>query len=203
MSALLSKILQNKLVTTQIKINIEYQTAKAKFLSNIYLISFPSSIQGITVFNGYVVIEEKSYDGAHFRIEPVHRGFTLLTALHEFGHFAQRIRMNTHMQWLNHQTPEYVQRKGANKGKIKEAGSILITKIFGYELKSINILASEYLLDINNWNRKKSDFQAQFNRLTNNNEGDVINNEKTQSLRLRQSESLSISLIGCNKCNRV
>ena len=110
MSALLSKILQNKLVTTQIKINIEYQTAKAKFLSNIYLISFPSSIQGITVFNGYVVIEEKSYDGAHFRIEPVHRGFTLLTALHLFGHFMQRILMKTHMQSLNDQIPEYVQR---------------------------------------------------------------------------------------------
>ena len=203
LSALLLEILQTKLVTTQIKSKIEYQTAVTKFLSNIYLTSLPNSLQGMTVFNGYVVIKKQSSGKTKFTIEPVHRGFTLLTILHEFGHFAQRISMTTHMQWLNHQTPEYVQRKGANKGKIKEAGSILITKIFGYELKSINILASEYLLDINNWNRKKSDFQAQFNRLTNNNEGDVINNERTQSLRLRQSESLSISLIGCSKGNRI
>ena len=158
-SALLSEILQTKLVSTQIKRKIDYQTAVTKFLSNIYLTTLPSSLEGIAVFNGYVVIEEKSYDGAHFRIEPVHRGFTLLTALHEFGHFMQKIRMNTNMQWLNDQIPEYVQRDGANKKNIKDAGSILITKIFGYELKSINIPASEYLLDINNWNRKKKIFK--------------------------------------------
>ena len=87
------------------------------------------------MFNGYVVIEEKSYDGAHFRIEPVHRGFTLLTALHLFGHFMQRILMKTHMQSLNDQIPEYVQRNWANKKNIKDAGSILITKIFGYAEK--------------------------------------------------------------------
>ena len=203
LSALLSEILQTKLVTTQIKINIEYQTAVANFLSNIYLISFPSSLQGITVFNGYVVIKKQSHGKNEFRIEPVHRGFTLLTILHEFGHFVQRISMNTNMQWLNDQIPEYVQRNGANKRNIKDAGSILITKIFGYELNSINISASEYLLDINNWNKKKSDFQAQFASLSNNNEGDVIKHGKTLSLRLRHVESSSLSLIGCNKCNRV
>ena len=203
LSALLSEILQTKLVTTQIKEKIDYQTAVPKFLSNIYLTQFPSSLQGITVFNGYVVIKSLSFNDVEFANEPVHRGFTLLTALHEFGHFAQRIRMNTHMQWLNHQTPEYVQRKGANKKNLKEAGSILITKIFGYELESLTIPESEYLFDRSNWNRTKKDFQAQFKRLAKNNAGNVINPGKTQSIRLRQSNRLPISLIGCNKGNRI
>ena len=88
--------------------------------------------------------------------------------------------------------------------KLAENLSRAIRLIFGYELESINIPESEYLFDINNWKWTKRDFQAQFKRLGNNNAGNIINPGKTQSLRLRQSNSSSISLIGCSKgckCN--
>ena len=80
--------------------------------------------------------------------------------------------------------------------KLAENLSRAIRLIFGYELESRNIPESEYLFDINNWKLTKRDFQAQFKRLGNNNAGNVINPGKTQSLRLRQSNSSSISLIG-------
>ena len=196
-SALLSEILQTKLVTTHIKRKINYQEAVKKFVSNIYLIYLHSSLQGMILFIGYVVINQKSFDRSKFAIEPVHRGYTLLTALHEFGHFARQINLNTSLQWLNHKTPEYVQREGINKKKMHEPGSKLITNIFGYELRSINIPASEYLMDIKNWRRKKGDFQNQLKCLTNNNERDDKKNGRTQSLRLREIDSSSLSLVGC------
>ena len=186
LSVLLSDILQTKLVNIQGKEKLDYQTVAKMYISNIYLVRLPKSLQGITLLNGYVVIKQISDNPAQFAIELVHRGYTLLTSLHEFLHFIQLISLNTNMKWLAHQAPEYFQGKGDMKKKIAEAGSILITKIFGYDLESINIPATEYLMDINNWNKKKGDFRAQFTILTNNNEGDLIVNERTHSLRLKQ-----------------
>ena len=189
---LLSAILKTDIVNDQVSLGIDYKSGVNEYVSKIYLTSLPDSIQGLTLFNRCVVIKKKC-NALEFEQEPVLRGFTLMTALHEYGHFAQRFYLTSDIQWLNHASPEY------KRTKLHEAGTVLMTKIFGYEPVAINIKASEFLFDIKNWKLKLKDFQNQFKKLNDNIATDLIMNQRTARSRLRDSGTHFISLVGCSK----
>ena len=86
---LLSAILKTDIVNDQLSLGIDYGSGVNEYVSKIYLTILPDSIQGLTLFNRCVAIKKKC-NALEFEQEPVLRGFTLMTALHEYGHFAQR-----------------------------------------------------------------------------------------------------------------
>ena len=136
---LLPKILKTPLVSSKINNGIVNDKLIEEFVSKIYLVPFPPSIQGLTLFNSYITIKERAKTNAILNNEPIYQGYTLLTAIHEFGHFLQRVNLNTSLKWLDHETPEHIVEFG-NHTKICESGTEIMTKLFGYDPLGIKSL---------------------------------------------------------------
>ena len=122
-----------------------------------------------------------------------------MTVLHEYAHFTQRVTLASNLQWLNHESPEF--EDPADQTTKRETGSEFMIKLFGYEPVAINIDASNFLFDINNWRLSLSDFQQEFQSINENIAIDLVVNGKTLRHRLKESIGLP-SLIGCIKRNR-
>ena len=191
---LLPTILKTKRVSEHINGGIINDKAIQDFASKVYLVTFPPSLQGLTLFNGYIAIKRRSPPNPSVITGSVYKGFTLLTALHEYGHFMQRLNLNTSMKWLDHESPR------CEKIKKCEAGTELITKIFHCEHQVINDHASLYIMDIKNWGKRT--FITSFHTLNNKASEDIIRDGVVESARLSQTERSHISLIGCCKGNR-
>ena len=196
---LIPELFKSALVKSKIGEGIISEQIIQEFISKIYLVSFPASLQGLTLLNSYIAIKRKSNSPEQLKTEPVYKGFTLMTILHEFGHFLQRFNLNTSMKWLDHQSPEYM-IDPVTHIPVREAGSELITGLFGHDPEWINIPASDYIMEIKNWNNLE-EFNKEFDQLN-----AIIGGKKTRGVhytaRLNQLESTDISLIGCSKGNR-
>ena len=191
---LLPTILKTKRVSEHINGGIINDKAIQDFASKVYLVTFPPSLQGLTLFNGYIAIKRRSPPNPSVITGSVYKGFTLFTALHEYGHFMQRLNLNTSMKWLDHESPR------CKKIKKCEAGTELRTKIFHCEPQGINDHASLYAMNIDNW--RKRTFITNFHTLNNKASEDIIRDGVVESARLSQTERSHISLIGCCKGNR-
>ena len=198
-SSLVFEILQTDLVNNLIALGIDYREAVLEFVPNIYLTILPESIQGFTLFSRYVVIKKKCKDLKDFENEPALRGYTLMTILHEYAHFAQRVLLTSNIQWLNHESPEFT--NSTDLTKIHEAGSEFMIKLFGYEPVAINIKASNFIFDIRNWHLELRKFQNQFKSLNQNIAINLVMNGRTSRQRLRESTNPA-SLIGCIRRDR-
>ena len=196
---ILPKLFQSALVKAKIENVIINEQIIEEFISKIYLVPFPASLQGLTLFNSYIAIKRKA-DAEKLKNEPIYQGFTLMTILHEFGHFMQRIHLNTNMQWLNNESPEYMIDPLTQIG-VREAGSEFITKLFGHDVAGINIPASEYIMEINNWNNLEK-FNTEFDELNTNIGEDMRTRGVLYTARLSQKRRTYLSLIGCCKGNR-
>ena len=196
---LLSKILITDLVNSHVSVGVSCQKVVEEFVSNIYLTRLPESIQGLSIFRRYVVIKNKCKTSIAFEDEPVLRSYTLMTALHEYGHFAQTVHLNSDLQCLNHEYPEIIDP--VTQKKSHEAGNVLMRKIFGYDPVAINIQASNFLFDIQNWDLDINEFQCKFQSLNENIPIDLIMNRRTTRARLKVSVN-QVSLIGCLRSNR-
>ena len=199
LSTLLSEILQTDLVNNLLILAIDYHTVIPEFVSNIYITILPDSIQGFTLFSRYIVIKKRFSDASHFNSEPALRGYTLMTVLHEYAHFTQRVTLASNLQWLNHESPEF--EDPADQTTKREAGSEFMIKLFGYEPVAINIDASNFLFDINNWRLSLSDFQQEFQSINENIAIDLVVNGKTLRQRLKEFSGLP-PLIGCVRRDR-
>ena len=197
---LLSKILVTDLVNSQVSVGTNCKKVATEFVSNIFLISLPDSIQGITLFHRYVAIKKKCKTTEDFDNEPARKGYTLMIALHEYGHFAQRAHLTSDLQWFNHESPETIDP--VTQKKSREAGSVLMTKLFGYDPEAINIQASNFLFNLKNWNLRINKFQRKFQSINDNTPTDLIMNGRTARTRLKVSEN-KVSLIGCSRSYRV
>ena len=87
------------------------------------------------------------------------------------------------------------------KIEVREDGSEFITKLFGHDPVGINIAASEYIMEINNWNNLEA-FNTEFDKLNTNIGEDMRTRGVLYSARLSQKRSNYLSLIGCCKGNR-
>lgn len=75
-----------------------------EFICSIHLINLPQSIQGLTLCNRKVVVKSLGNIG-DYNNSPVLWGFTIMTAIHEFGHFSQRFTKTNDAEWFEHKTP--------------------------------------------------------------------------------------------------
>ena len=135
----------------------EYDSLDAivdEFIDNTYLVNLPNTIKGYTLCNRIVMIKKlssmaKDYKGINTRVT-----FTLLTMLHEFGHFLQRFELRSDYLWFEKSSPS-----------IEGIGSTLMKKIFKKEPETINIEATGYILQPKNWNQSRKKFSETFNTL--------------------------------------
>ena len=86
----LPMILKTKRVSKHINGGIINNKTIQDFASKVYLVTLPSFLQGLTLFNGYIAIKKRSDYNTPVITEPVYKGFTLLTILHEYGNFMHR-----------------------------------------------------------------------------------------------------------------
>ena len=135
----------------------EYESLEAivdEYIDNTYLANLPDTIKGYTLCNRIVMIKKlssmaKDYKGINTRVT-----FTLLTMLHEFGHFLQRFELRSDYLWFEKSSPS-----------IEGIGSTLMKKIFKKEPETINIEATGYILQPKNWNQSRKKFSETFNTL--------------------------------------
>ena len=192
---LIENILESDIIKSLFKqfSDSQYSMMVNEFVSNICLMNLPLSIKGLTLCNRNVVIKILG-DLEKYNSEPVFWGFTIMTAIHEFGHFAQMFNKKNDADWFQHQTP----RK--KRYKISEAGSILVNIIFNYEPEEINESASVFIMDLKNWQAPKQVFIKQFEDINIISSEKVVNG-KTVSLRLKETKVeqniKAIKLGGC------
>ena len=92
-----SKIIQNssqKLL--KIKTNKE---AVDEFIENAYLIELPESIKGYTLCNRTIMIQQLANSSIKDEKDTL-IGFTLMTMVHEFGHFVMRFNLKNYYAWF-------------------------------------------------------------------------------------------------------
>jgi hypothetical protein len=89
----------------------------SKFLSRTCLVLLPSSIQGITLANGYILIKTKSKTISNYDAQPALWGFTFVTIIHELGHFAQRFIFLKEIEWFEHKSPKTEKKEGKEERK--------------------------------------------------------------------------------------
>ena len=198
-SNLISEILQTDLVNNLLLLPIDYRTVIPEFVSNIYITELPESIYSMTLFSRYVVIKNKYRYVSDLKSEPALKGFALMTVLHEYANFTESLSLASSLQWLNHEFPEF--EDPADHTTQRTAGREFMIKLFGYEPVAINIDASNFLFDINNWRLTLSEFQQQFQSINENIAIDLVKNGKTVRQRLKESTGLP-SLKGCIRRDR-
>jgi hypothetical protein len=122
-----------------------------------------------------------------------------MTILHEFGHFALRFNLKTNLEWLEKVSPK-------DSDNSSEAGSTLIKAIFKKIPTTINIPASEFLLDIKNWNLKSTTFTKQFKKINTYHPAlDLGDGQNKKQRRLKENigaRTHLINLIGCGNTRR-
>jgi hypothetical protein len=177
--SLFEEILSSKIVEENLALAIstDFKAIVKEFIDQTYLTKLPTSIQGLTLCNRTVMINCFSFKVNCYKELNVKVGFTLMTMLHEFGHFIQRFNLDKFYQWFEKETPLYEDKQ--------EAGSELMKKIFGKEPEFINVEATEFLLNACNWNRSNTEFAGEFGRLNANSEEREQNNSQYQ-IRLKQ-----------------
>ena len=164
-----------------------------EFICSIHLINLPQSIQGLTLCNRKVVVKSLGNIG-DYKNSPVFWGFTIMTAIHEFGHFSQRFTKTNDAEWFEHKTPrnELMQKS--------EAGSIFISLIFGYEPEELNEEASNFVLDLSNWKSSHEDFKGRFKTINQILTKKTVGG-RTVSIRLKGTQNRTpikvIKLGGC------
>ena len=166
--------------------------AVKEFIDNTYLASLPESVTGITLCNRVVVIRRISNVPKDYEDENTIIGVTLMTMLHELGHFLQRIHLTNYYAWFEKAIPIY-------DGE-SEAGSMLIKKIFNAEPDYINIEATRFLLELGNWELPHKMFISQFKeRNTFSKIREITKSKLQRRLKQRGDEPGTRSLIGCSR----
>ena len=189
-----SAIIQN-CSKTKLKIQTNEEVVN-EFIKNTYLTELPESIQGYTLCNRTVMIQELEESSIQDDQDDQDTliGFILMTMIHEFGQFIMRFNLTSDYAWFEKSSP-------AIHG-VRESGSNFIKKIFGYEPWTITSAASRFILDPNNWTLSHELFKEKFNEL-NPYEKKFDNTSKQRRLRQSAADSSnSISLIGCKYTNR-
>ena len=199
---ILKNILSTQIVQDEIENMTTYSQMIEEYISNIYLLKFPETLQGITLFNGSVIIKIHSGSQRELSNSIAYQGFIIMTALHEFGHFAIRYDLNSEMEWLNYETPRVSNSIEQEDQASREGGTVFMKAIFSYEPKGIEIPAIQYIMDESNWLVPLSDFQAGFAHVNKNIGKNQKKNGKLYNVRLKQlprGESTYIRLGGCNR----
>ena len=92
---------------------IKLQSVVDEFLANTHLISIPETLEGITLCYRIVIIKLLSSTSLDYENAITIIGYTLMTMIHELGHFINRFSLKSDYSWLEKQTPD------RNKKKIK------------------------------------------------------------------------------------
>ena len=143
-----------------------------EFIDNTYLLDLPATINGYTLCNRVVMIRKLSNIACDYQGINTIVTFTLLTMIHEFGHFLQRFKLKTDYSWFEASCPKV-------EG-IAQAGTSFMITIFKKEPKSINIEASRYILKHQNWEQAKKSFSDDFNKINVYSEARQLSNSPKQ-----------------------
>ena len=170
-----------------------YNDAIIEFINYTYLFELPGSINGITLCNRTVIINMFSEEEKNYEEENVNVGFTLMTMLHELGHYLLRFKLDTDFKWFEKKSPE---RNGCEEG-----GSSFIKGIFGNEPEWITLSASKFILNVKNWNKKREEFLNEFNKANAPPPPELRNPTNYKRLKQQNIPGL-ISLIGCSRDRR-
>ena len=172
---------------------IKLQSVVDEFLANTYMIKMPETLEGITLCNRIVIIKLLSSISTDYENANTIVGYTIMTMIHELGHFINRFSLKSDYSWLEKQTPE------RNNEKI-EGGSDFIEKIFRSEPKTITLKASKYILNINNWAKLSDTFIKEFKKSNPYSEKDKHNPIKQR--RLKQQITNIAEVIELNYCGK-
>ena len=169
------------------------QSIADEFLANTYLIEMPETLEGITLCNRIVMINLLSSDSLEYENANTIVGYTIMTMIHEFGHFINRFSLKSDYAWLEKQTPD------RNNEKI-EGGSDFIEKIFGSEPKTISLQASKYILNINNWAKFSDTFIKEFKK--SNPYSEKYEHNPIKQRRLKQQMTNMADVIELTYCGK-
>ena len=144
-SETLKKILQSSLIRS--KCNIQnYDRIVEEYVSNIYLVSLCQSLQGITLCNRKIILKQLYKHPADYSRDYCHWGLTIMTALHEFGHYIGRYTMINSFDWIEYCSPLC---KRINQA---EGGTEFMLKLFINEPLNITNNGAKFILEVANWN---------------------------------------------------
>ena len=159
-----------------------------EFIENTYVISLPEGVQGYTLCNRTVMINLLTDSPISDKRDTI-IGFTLMTMIHEFGHFASRFNLKSDYEWFEKTSPKI--------HGLKDCGSDFIKEIFGYEPETITPAASRFILNPNNWNVSHRLFEERFKDL-NPYKAEYENTSKQRRLKqLANDNSAYRRLGGC------
>jgi hypothetical protein len=146
-SFLMSDLVRSKLPD----MSNNYEAMIEEVLSRVFVMKMPVSLSGLTLCNRSIIIKKHGDSIEDFLCW----GLTLVTVLHELGHFAQRFYLVSDKMWLEHSSP----KRATNDS---EAGTDLEEKIFGYSLDSLTLEGTNFLFDPANWLLPGPIFQKEF-----------------------------------------
>ena len=129
------------------KCNIQnYDRIVEEYVSNIYLVSLCQSLQGITLCNRKIILKQLYKHPADYSRDYCHWGLTIMTALHEFGHYIGRYTMINSFDWIEYCSPLC---KRINQA---EGGTEFMLKLFINEPLNITNNGAKFILEVANWN---------------------------------------------------
>ena len=133
--------------------NQNYTTAIEIMLDSVFFIRLPEKLQGFTIFNRNILINRKTdLERSNFKL---FCGYIFVLILHESAHYFLRISYKKDKEWFEHSTPT----------TSNEAGNDLERVIFGDVLEHITFRATNYILNVDNWNKRHAVFKKDFNKL--------------------------------------
>ena len=196
-----TKIFQTPIIRAQFTdTDKKFKKMIKEFIENLFIITM-QSIKGLTLCNRKILIKGFSNNAIDYNKNKAYWGFTLMTAIHELGHFSQRFHLAKDKEWFEYSSSKKIKigSDPNNPAYSRESGSDLIEAIFGYEPITINEKASELLLDINSWRLPQTELQDKFTELNKFDpltDAQLIKERKVIMLKKEHTKDITVLKLG-------